>query len=172
VFRRVGFLFVFGPGRAHRPISPVRFGMRPLRPPRSSTWKWLIFFGYLMTSADRGCAQSRPTATEQKHMKALPNLNRVSSSAEPIWARGVIRQLKHLSAGTDIPTARLISTHNGVGYGYIGTPAGEVFFDYSAITNLPFDRLATNMTVEFVLDKAPYLRASSVTVIADRPGIG
>jgi cold shock CspA family protein len=80
--------------------------------------------------------------------------------------RGVIRQLKHLSAGSDIAATHLVSAHNGVGYGYIRTPAGDVFFDASAITNLRFDQLMRNMTVEFALDQAPYLRASRVTVVA------
>ena len=79
--------------------------------------------------------------------------------------RGVIHRLIHLSAGTDVPSTRLVSAHNGVGYGYIGTPDGDVFFDASAITNLPFDRLLRNMTVEFALDQAPYLRTSRITVV-------
>ncbi len=81
--------------------------------------------------------------------------------------RGTIRRLVHLSAGRDVRTTHLISTHNGVGYGYIRTPDGDVFFDASAIENLPFDQLLRNMTVEFSLDQAPYLRASSVTVVLD-----
>jgi cold shock CspA family protein len=85
--------------------------------------------------------------------------------------RGIIRQLKHLSAGTDVPSTHLIAAHNGVGYGYIGTPDGDVFFDATAIKNLPFDKLARNMTVEFILDNAPYLRATSVTVIPNRVGL-
>src|SRR5882762_7183862 len=79
---------------------------------------------------------------------------------------GTIRTLIHLSSGTDIPTARLISAHNTVGYGYIESSDGDVFFDYEAITNRRFDELARNMNVEYVLDKAPYLRASSVSVVS------
>ena len=86
--------------------------------------------------------------------------------------QGTIRKLVHLSAGTDIPSTHLVSTHDGVGYGYIGTPEGDVFFPSSAITNSRFDQLATSMRVEYVLDKAPYLRASSVSVIPDRIGVG
>ena len=85
--------------------------------------------------------------------------------------RGIIRQLRHLSAGTDVPSTHVASAHNGVGYGYIGTPDGDVFFDASAIKNLRFDQLARNMTVEFVLDDALYRRTSSVTVIPDRVGL-
>jgi cold shock CspA family protein len=79
--------------------------------------------------------------------------------------RGVIRQLKHLSAGTDIPATHLVAAHNGVGYGYINTPLGEVFFDASAVTNVRFDQLARGMSVEFTLDQAPYLRTSRIVVV-------
>ena len=85
--------------------------------------------------------------------------------------RGIIRHLKHPSAGTEIPSTHAGSAHNGVGYGCIGTPDGDVFFDATAIKNLRFDQLARNMTVEFVLDNAPYRRASSVTVIPDCVGL-
>jgi cold shock CspA family protein len=102
------------------------------------------------------------------HMEKPANLNHATSPLAPAMVRGAIRQLTHLSSGTDITTTRLVSTHNGVGYGYIGTPEGDVFFDSSAVTNLRFDQLARNMPVEFVLDQAPYRRASSVTVISDR----
>ncbi len=86
-------------------------------------------------------------------------------------ARGAIRKLVQLSAGTEIPSTHLVATHNGVGYGYIGTPAGDVFFDAAAVKNRRFDQLAGCMTVEYVLDDAPYLRSSSVTVIDDRAGV-
>lgn len=86
-------------------------------------------------------------------------------------ARGIIRQLWHLSAGSDVPSTHLVAAHNGVGYGTIGTPNGDVYFDAAAIKNLRFDQLARNMTVEFILDDAPYLRASSVTVIPARAAL-
>jgi cold shock CspA family protein len=85
----------------------------------------------------------------------------------PILARGVIRQLIHLSAGTDIRSTHLVATHNGVGYGYIGTPSGDVYFDASAMTSIRFDQLTRNMRVEFVLDQGPYLRTSHVSIVAD-----
>ena len=72
---------------------------------------------------------------------------------------------------TDVPSTHLVSTHNGVGYGYIKTPNGGVFFDASAIKNRRFDQLTRNMSVDFALDEAPYLRASNVTVIADQADI-
>jgi cold shock CspA family protein len=78
----------------------------------------------------------------------------------------VILRLRHLSAGTDVASTRLVAAHNSVGYGYIHSPAGEVFFDASAITNLPFDKLMQNMTVEYALDQAPYLRTSRIAVVA------
>jgi cold shock CspA family protein len=98
------------------------------------------------------------------------NLDRASSPQPPAAVRGVIRLLKHLSAGTDIPSTHSVSAHNGVGYGYIQTPEGDVFFDASAITNLRFDQLTRNMTVEFALDEAPYLRTSRIAVVADERG--
>jgi len=84
---------------------------------------------------------------------------------DPALVRGVIHRLKHLSAGTDIRSTHLIAAHNGVGYGYIRTPEGDVFFDASAVTNVRFDRLTRDMSVEFLLDDAPYLHTSNVTVI-------
>jgi cold shock CspA family protein len=101
---------------------------------------------------------------------------RVGNADPPLRAqaigslRGVIRQLKHLSAGTDIPATHLVAAHNGVGYGYINTPLGEVFFDASAVTNVRFDHLARGMTVEFTLDQAPYLRASRIVVVVPAGG--
>ncbi len=82
--------------------------------------------------------------------------------------RGTILRLVQLSSGTDVPSTHLISTHNGVGYGYIGTPEGDVFFDAAAVKNRRFDQLADRMAVEYVLDDAPYLRTSNVTVL---PGL-
>lgn len=83
--------------------------------------------------------------------------------------QGTIRKLIHLSSGTDLPATHLIPSRNVVGYGFIGTLAGDVFFDYAAVTNRRFDELAKGMVVEYALDQAAYLRTSSVTVIADSP---
>jgi cold shock CspA family protein len=85
--------------------------------------------------------------------------------------RGVISQLRCLSAGTDIPSTHLISAHNYAGYGYIATPEGDVFFDASAITNRRFDQLTRNMTVEFTLDQGSYLRTSRITVLSEFSGL-
>lgn len=82
--------------------------------------------------------------------------------------QGKIRKLVHLSAGTDLPTTHLVASMNGVGYGYVASLNGDVFFDYAAVKNRRFDQLVNNMAVEYVLDDAPYLRASSVTVIAEK----
>jgi cold shock CspA family protein len=95
------------------------------------------------------------------------NLARAADPKPPALARGVIGQLKHLSAGTDVPSTHLVSAHNSVGYGYIRTPDGDVFFDASAVTNRRFEQLTRNMTVEFALDAAPYLRTSRITVVAE-----
>lgn len=105
------------------------------------------------------------------HVERPANLDRASSSQPQTLVRGVIRQLNHMSAGTDILSTHLVSAHNGVGYGYIRTPGGDVFFDASAITNLRFDHLARNMTVDFALDQAPYLRTSRVTVVTGEPAV-
>ena len=91
-------------------------------------------------------------------MERPANLKRAESAPAPGTLRGIIRHLTQLSAGSDVPSTHLVSTHNGVGFGNIGTPDGDVFFDASAIKNLRFDQLARNMSVEFVLDNAPYLR--------------
>jgi cold shock CspA family protein len=84
-------------------------------------------------------------------------------------AQGTIRKLIHLSAGTDLPTTHLVSTANGVGYGYIESDAGDVFFDYSAVKNRRFDQLTKGMVVDYVLDQASYLRSSDITVAAHPP---
>jgi cold shock CspA family protein len=97
------------------------------------------------------------------------NLDRTSGVRPPALVRGAIHRLKHLSAGTDIPTTHLVAAHNGVGYGYIRTPQGDVFFDASAITNVRFDQLRPNMTVDFDLDQASYLKTSHVTVVTNKP---
>jgi cold shock CspA family protein len=85
--------------------------------------------------------------------------------------RGKVRQLRCLSAGTDIPSTHLISAHNYAGYGCITAPAGDVFFDASAITNRRFDQLTPGMTVEFTLDQASYLRTSRITVVGEESGL-
>jgi cold shock CspA family protein len=104
------------------------------------------------------------------HVERPANLDRASGPQPPAPLRGVIRQLKHLSAGSDMRSTHLVSAHNGVGYGYIRSSDGDVFFDASAITNLRFDQLTRNMTVGFTLDQAPYLRTSNVTVIPEPIG--
>jgi cold shock CspA family protein len=105
------------------------------------------------------------------HVERHADLDRAPSPQPPALARGVIGRLKHLSAGTDILSTHSVSAHNGVGYGYIRTPEGDVFFDASAITNLRFDQLTRNMAVEFALDQAPYLRTSRIAVVADEPDV-
>jgi hypothetical protein len=99
------------------------------------------------------------------------NLDRAFSPLSPGLVRGVIRQLTHLSAGTDILSTHLVSAHDGVGYRNIRTPEGDVFFDASAIMDLRFDQLTRNMTVEFALDQATYLKTPRVAVVADEPGV-
>jgi cold shock CspA family protein len=104
---------------------------------------------------------------ETTHVERPANLERTSSPSPPALARGVIRQLRHMSAGTDVPSTHLVAAHNGVGYGYILTSGGDVYFDAAAITNSRFDQLKQDMNVEFTLDQASYLRTSRVTVVDD-----
>ena len=100
-------------------------------------------------------------------MERTAKLEPIASPKTPALMRGVILQLRHLSAGTDVSSTHLVASHNSVGYGYIHSPGGDVFFDASAITNLPFDKLMRDMTVEYTLDQAPYLRTSRIAVVAD-----
>jgi hypothetical protein len=86
--------------------------------------------------------------------------------------QGTIRKLIHLCNGTDFPATHLVPAHNGVGYGYIQSLAGDVFFDDLGLKNLRFDQLQVNMAVEYVLEDAPYLRTSSVTALLDRKPTG
>lgn len=96
-----------------------------------------------------------------------PDLQRAQATNS---LRGVIRQLKHLSAGTDVPSTHLVAARNGTGYGYISTSVGDVFFDASAVTNVHFDQLARGMTVEFTLDRSPFLRTSRIVVLPVESG--
>jgi len=68
-------------------------------------------------------------------------------------------------------STHLVSAHNSVGYGYIGSPEGDVYFDASAVANVRFDQLMRDMPVEFTLDQASYLRTSRVLVLADEPSV-
>ncbi len=85
--------------------------------------------------------------------------------------QGSIRQLIHLSAGTDVPATHLVPALNNVGYGYIESVVGDVYFDYSAIRNCRFDQLRKGMIVDYVLDKAPYLRSSDMNITCGEPAI-
>jgi cold shock CspA family protein len=97
------------------------------------------------------------------------NLDTIENSATPGPMRGRISELKHLSAGTDVTSTHLVSALNSVGYGYIRTADGGVFFDASAVTNVRFDQLKRDMTVEFTLDPGSFLRTSRITVIVAEP---
>ena len=81
---------------------------------------------------------------------------------------GTIQKLTHLCTGTDFPSTHLVNAHNGVGYGYIKSPEGDVFFDDLSITNLRFDQLKKGMSVDYALEKANFRRASSVTIVEDQ----
>jgi cold shock CspA family protein len=82
--------------------------------------------------------------------------------------QGTIQKLTHLCSGTDFSSTHLVNAHNGVGYGYIKSPEGDVFFDDLSLTNLRFDQLKKGMSVDYALEKASFRRASSVTIVEDR----
>jgi cold shock CspA family protein len=82
--------------------------------------------------------------------------------------QGMIRRVIHLCCGTDFSSTHLVNAYNGVGYGYITSPEGDVFFDDSGLKNVRFDQLKKDMVVEYALEKAAFRRASSVTVIDDQ----
>jgi cold shock CspA family protein len=82
--------------------------------------------------------------------------------------QGTIRRLIHLCSANDFPSTHLVSAHNGVGYGYIKSLSGDVFFDDLGLTNLRFDQLKEGMVVEYALENAAYRRTSSVTVMDDQ----
>lgn len=147
--------------RAPRPVADgqLRCGAR-----RWADLPTELLFGVWQPGMDK---TSTDDDGETHHVERPARLDRLSSPQAPALVRGEIRQLKHLSAGSDIASTHLVVAHNGVGYGYIRTPGGDVFFDASAITNRRFDQLVRNMTVEFTLDQAPYLRSSRVTVVSD-----
>ena len=67
-----------------------------------------------------------------------------------------------------LPATHLVPAANGVGYGYIATADGDVFFDYAAVKNLRLDQLTEGMTVEYALDQAPSCRYRRMwTIVAD-----
>jgi cold shock CspA family protein len=83
---------------------------------------------------------------------------------------GKLTKLVHLSQQPCVLNTRLVPDHNDKGYGLIQDAAGhDVFFSHEVVENrFGFDDLRTGQQLEYTLENAPYLRASSVRA-APRP---
>jgi cold shock CspA family protein len=81
-------------------------------------------------------------------------------------ATGKLIKLVHLSLQRCVQSARLVMDRNDKGYGIIEDAEGqEVFFAHDAVENrFGFDDLRKGQQVEYTLENAPYLRATSVRV--------
>jgi cold shock CspA family protein len=76
---------------------------------------------------------------------------------------GNVKQIVHLGESTDLPTADLAPCQNSAGYGYIvGQDGRMVFFDHDAVKGGRFEELAVGQPVEYAVENAAYLRATSV----------
>ena len=87
---------------------------------------------------------------------------------------GILIKLVHLSCQTYLPNARLVSGHNDKSYGIIEDEDGrEVYFSHEVVEGCHgFDDLRQGQRLEYVLEKAPYLRAASVRMVMAVPAIG
>lgn len=79
---------------------------------------------------------------------------------------GKLVKLIHLSQQTYVPNTRLVPDHNDKGYGIIeGEDGREVYFSHEIVDSRHgFDDLRQGQQLEYALEKAPYLRATSVRV--------
>ena len=77
---------------------------------------------------------------------------------------GKLIRLVHLSQQRCVLNTRLVPDHNDKGYGIIKDAEGrEVFFSHDVVANqFGFDDLRTGQQLEYTLEDAIYLRASSV----------
>ena len=77
---------------------------------------------------------------------------------------GKLIKVVHLSQQRCVPSARLVPDHNDKGYGLIEDADGrEVYFSHEVVENqFGFDDLRKGQQLEYTLENAPYLRASSV----------
>ena len=84
---------------------------------------------------------------------------------------GKIIRLVHLSSSTYLLVRRLTAAnHNDHGYGIIEDEDGrEVYFSHEVVENYGFDYLRQGQQLEYELEKAPYLRATSVRVATAIP---
>ena len=79
---------------------------------------------------------------------------------------GKLIKLVHLSQQRCVLNARLVPDHNDKGYGIIEDADGhDVYFSHEVVENrFGFDDLRKGQQLEYSLEAAPYLRASSVKV--------
>lgn len=79
---------------------------------------------------------------------------------------GKLIKLVHLSQQRCVLNARLVPDHNDKGYGVIEDEQGrEVYFSHEVVANrFGFDDLRKGQQVEYTLENASYLRATSVRV--------
>lgn len=86
---------------------------------------------------------------------------------------GTIKRLVHLSQGTHLPNARLVPSHNDKGYGIIAAQDGrEVYFPHEVVeSRYGFDDLQRGQQVDYALEAATYLRATSVRPVAAQPAV-
>jgi cold shock CspA family protein len=84
---------------------------------------------------------------------------------------GKLTKLVHLSQQRYLPNARLVHDHNDKGYGFIEDADGrDVYFGHDVVKNrFGFDDLRKGQLLEYTLEHAPYLRASSVWVATSNP---
>jgi cold shock CspA family protein len=79
---------------------------------------------------------------------------------------GKLIKLVHLSQQPCVLNTRLVPDHNDKGYGIIQDAEGcDVYFSHEVVENrFGFDLLRTGQQLEYTLENAPYLRASSVRI--------
>lgn len=83
---------------------------------------------------------------------------------------GKLKKLVHLSQQKTVDNACLVPSHNDKGYGIlVGIDGREVYFSHEVVrSRFGFDDLRVGQSVEFELEVATYLRASSVTIAEPR----
>jgi cold shock CspA family protein len=79
---------------------------------------------------------------------------------------GKLIKLIHLSQQRCVLNTRLVPDHNDKGYGVLEDAEGrEVYFSHEVVANrFGFDDLRKGQQLEYTLENAPYLRATSVRI--------
>lgn len=79
---------------------------------------------------------------------------------------GKLKKLVHLSQQKTVDNACLVPSHNDKGYGIVvGIDGRDVFFSHEVVkSRFGFDALRIGQTLEYELEMATYLRASSVAI--------